>query len=132
MECAVLDGSCNDRERIFIQDHFQHGNLRVVLLSGGMGVGINLDRADDLVMFDSPYDPDRIEQIEDRVHRASRIHQVTIWTLLAVRTVDQVVASTVNSRYKLTRAMMDGRRGVEFERRILDKIRVSRKEKVSE
>ena len=124
---AVLDGSLNGPAKASVQAEFQDGDLQVVLLSGNMGVGITLDAADDLILFDLPYDPDKIEQIEDRVHRASRNHQVTIWTLLGVGTVDQVVASTVNSRYKVTRAVMDGRRGVEFERRILDRIRVSRK-----
>jgi SNF2 family DNA or RNA helicase len=125
---AVLDGSLDGNGKASVQSQFQNGDLQVVLLSGNMGVGITLDAADDLILFDLPYDPDKIEQIEDRVHRASRIHQVTIWTLLSLRTIDQVVASTVNSRYKLTRSMMDGRRGVWFERQVMDKIRVERKE----
>jgi len=124
---AVLDGSLNGPAKAEVQSRFQNGSLQVVLLSGNMGVGITLDAADDLILFDQPYDPDKIEQIEDRVHRASRNHQVTIWVLLGVGTVDQVVASTVNARYKVTRAVMDGRRGVEFERKILDRIRIGRK-----
>lgn len=123
----VLDGSLDGPAKAQVQAEFQDGDLQIVLLSGNMGVGITLDAADDLILFDLPYDPDKIEQIEDRVHRASRVHQVTIWTLLGVGTVDQVVAMTVNDRYKVTRAVMDGRRGVDFERRILEKIRVNRK-----
>lgn len=123
INCAVLDGSVSDKSRADIQRDFQDGNLRVVLLSGGMGVGINLDAADDLIMFDSPYDPDRIEQIEDRVHRASSNHQVTIWNLIAVDTIDQAIAEKVSKRYKSTRELMDGARGVEFGRNVLGIIR---------
>ena len=116
---AVLDGSCGDSERVRIQQDFQTGSLRVVLLSGGMGVGINLDAADDLVMFDSPYDPDRVEQIEDRVHRASNNHSVTIWNLVAQDTIDEAIMERVSERYKTTRKLLDGSRGVIFGREVL-------------
>jgi SNF2 family DNA or RNA helicase len=120
ISCAVLDGGTSDTVRTDIQRSFQDGALRIVLLSGSMGVGINLDRADDLIMFDSPYDPDRIEQIEDRVHRASSNHHVTIWNLIAVDTIDEAIMEKVSKRYKTTRELMDGSRGVEFARKILE------------
>jgi SNF2 family DNA or RNA helicase len=88
-----------------------------------MGVGITLDAADDLIMLDSPYDPDRIEQIEDRVHRASNMHNVTIWNLIARDTIDQAIAERVSQRYKITRGLMDGTRGVDFGRNIINLIR---------
>jgi len=119
---AVLDGSTSDTQRSTIQREFQTGNLRVVLLSGSMGVGINLDAADDLIMLDSPYDPDRVEQIEDRVHRASNMHHVTIWNVIAVDTIDQAIAEKVSKRYKVTRELLDGARGVEFGRDILARL----------
>lgn len=120
IHAAVLDGSTNDTHRTKIQNDFQMGNLRIVLLSGSMGVGINLDRADDLIMFDSPYDPDRVEQIEDRVHRASSNHHVTIWNLIAIDTIDEAIMEKVSNRYQTTRELMDGSRGVEFARKILE------------
>ncbi len=119
---SVLDGSTPDNHRAEIQREFQQGNLRVVLLSGSMGVGINLDAADDLIMLDSPYDPDRIEQIEDRVHRASNMHHVTIWNLIAVDTIDQAIAEKVGKRYKTTRKLLDGARGVVFGRDIIARV----------
>lgn len=123
IHAAVLDGSTSDTNRTKIQNDFQMGDLRIVLLSGSMGVGINLDRADDLIMLDSPYDPDRVEQIEDRVHRASSNHHVTIWNVLSVNTIDQAIAEKVSKRYQSTRELMDGSRGVEFARNVLGIIR---------
>jgi superfamily II DNA or RNA helicase len=124
---AVLDGATSDANRVAIQREFQEGNLRVVLLSGTMGVGINLDRADDLIMFDSPYDPDRIEQIEDRVHRVSSNHKVTIWNVMAADTIDQAIMETVSERYRTTRGLMDGLRGVEFARKVIGIVRKENK-----
>ena len=123
VECAVLDGSVSATKRASIQDEFQRGKLRVVLLSGSMGVGINLDAADDLILFDVPYDPDRVEQIEDRVHRASSNHHVTIWNVAAFNTIDQVILEQVSKRYKITRELLDGSRGVDFARKVLATIR---------
>lgn len=125
--CDVLDGNATDNARANVQREFQTGNLRVVLLSGSMGVGINLDAADDLIMLDSPYDPDRIEQIEDRVHRASNMHNVTIWNVIAKDTIDQAIMEKVSKRYVVTRGVMDGSRGVEFGRDVI--ARVMREEK---
>jgi hypothetical protein len=121
-QCEVLDGATPDNKRNAIQREFQDGPLRIVLLSGQMGVGITLDRADDLIMFDSPYDPDRVEQIEDRIHRASNMHKVTIWTLIAIGTIDQAIMEKVNKRYRATRRVLDGARGIEFEKDIISKV----------
>ncbi len=123
VRAEVLDGSTKNTDRVLIQQEFQDGDLRVVLLSGTMGVGITLDRADDLVMFDSPYDPDRVEQIEDRVHRASNMHSVTIWNLVAVDTIEQAVMERLHKRYKTTRELLDGSRGVDFGRQVISMIR---------
>jgi SNF2 family DNA or RNA helicase len=117
----VISGETNATKRDWVQAQFQNGDLRIVLLSGNMGVGINLDKADDLIMLDSPYDPDRIEQIEDRVHRASSNHSVTIWNLIALNTIDHAIAEKVNKRFRLTRKLLDGSRGVDFARKMLDK-----------
>ncbi len=130
IDSAVLDGAASSGERDRIQREFQDRSsaLRVVLLSGNMGVGITLDAADDLIMIDSPYDPDRIEQIEDRVHRASNMHSVTIWNLIALDTIDQAIAERVSTRYQTTREIMDGSRGVEFARKVID---IVKKEEVN-
>lgn len=126
----VIHGGLSSQKRTDVQRAFQDGDLQIVLLSGRMGVGITLDAADDLIMFDQPYDPDMVEQIEDRVHRASRNHQVTIWNVIAVGTLDQVVAQTVQKRYKATREFLDGRRGVDYEKKILERFGVSKKKVV--
>lgn len=119
---SVLDGSTSSSDRDRIQREFQHDDLRVVLLSGNMGVGINLDAADDLIMLDSPYDPDKIEQIEDRVHRASNMHHVTIWNVIAKESIDEVIVRKVSDRFEATRSVLDGSRGIDFARNVIDRL----------
>jgi SNF2 family DNA or RNA helicase len=84
-----------------------------------MGVGITLDTADDLIMLDLPYDPDKLEQIEDRIHRASNMHKVSIWHLLSKNSIDMAIAEVSTTRRLITRALLDGSRGIDFSRKVV-------------
>lgn len=121
---GLLTGSMSANARNLIQARFQDRNddLRIVLLSGSMGVGIDLDVADDLIMLDLPYDPDKLEQIEDRVHRASNMHQVSIWHLLTKDSIDMAIAEVSTTRRFETRKLLDGSRGVDFSRKVVKAI----------
>ena len=121
VHAELLTGDLSATQRADVQRRFQDPNdpLRVVLLSGSMGVGITLDTADDLIMIDLPYDPDKLEQIEDRVHRASNMHKVSIWHLLSRATIDTAIAEVSTTRRLTTRSLLDGARGVDFSRKVV-------------
>jgi len=117
----MLTGDMTANAKANAQARFQDPNdpVRIILLSGGMGVGIDLDIADDLIMLDLPYDPDKLEQIEDRIHRASNMHKVTIWHLLSKDSIDMAIAEKSAARHKTIRALLDGARGIDFSRRVV-------------
>lgn len=121
VHAELLTGDLTPAQRASVQNRFQDPNdsLRVVLLSGTMGVGITLDTADDLIMLDLPYDPDKLEQIEDRIHRASNMHKVSIWHLLSRHTIDMAIAEVSTTRRLTTRSLLDGARGVDFSRKVV-------------
>ena len=125
VHAEILDGSTSQNERSRIQTEFQdHSSpLRIVLLSMGMGVGIDLDAADDLVFFDVPYSSDEAEQVEDRIDRLSRLHRVTIWWLLSNDSIDLAIAGENTERFKISRELLDGSRGIDFARQILAQLR---------
>ena len=124
IEAELLTGDLNANQRADVQNRFQDPNnpLRVVLLSGSMGVGITLDTADDLIMLDLPYDPDKLEQIEDRIHRASNMHKVSIWHLLSKGSIDIAIAEVSTTRRLITRSLLDGSRGVDFSRKVVQQL----------
>jgi SNF2 family DNA or RNA helicase len=124
IEAELLTGDLNANQRADVQNRFQDPNnpLRVVLLSGSMGVGITLDTADDLIMLDLPYDPDKLEQIEDRIHRASNMHKVSIWHLLSKASIDIAIAEVSTTRRLITRSLLDGSRGVDFSRKVVQQL----------
>jgi SNF2 family DNA or RNA helicase len=123
----VISGDIPQHQRSSIQQLFQdeHSNLRIVLLSAGLGVGIDLDMADDLIFIDTPRNPDIQEQVEDRIHRVSRIHNVTIWRLRSRETIDVTISAKNDEIFQNTRAMLDGVRAVDFDRKILERIGVA-------
>jgi SNF2 family DNA or RNA helicase len=119
IQAEILDGATPPDVKQQIEADFQRGSLRVVLLSGDLAVSINLDAADDMVFVGMVHDPDKMEQAEDRIHRASRMHQVTYWRLCSVGTADQALLMAMDSRYEATRRTYEGNRGVAFARRML-------------
>jgi hypothetical protein len=119
IRAEVLSGETNAPEKKRIENEFQNGDLRITLLSGYLGVSINLDAADDMIFIDSVHDPDKMEQAEDRIHRASRNHQVMYWRLCSLDSADGPVIEIIDARFKATRATYDGARGVEFARQML-------------
>lgn len=116
---GMLHGDMTTNQRLASQRAFQSGELRIMLLSMTMGDSIDLDAADDMIFVDRVRDPDRVTQAEDRVHRVSRMHNVVIWRLITLGSVDEAIDRTNERRFNTTRKHMDGRRGVDYARRIL-------------
>lgn len=118
IQMRMLTGDTSDGHRAAIQEAFQTGDLDVVLLSQRLGTGITLDAADDLVLVDVPSDPDKVEQVEDRVHRAGSFHQVTIWRLISLATKDVAIVKQQDATYAKLRRLSDSSRGVDNSRKI--------------
>jgi SNF2 family DNA or RNA helicase len=95
-EVRLLTGETNDAGRQALVEHFQDPDdpCRIAIInSAAGGEAITLDAADDLIFVDMPWTSDAARQVEARIHRVSRIHQVTVYRLAAVDTVDVWIAS---------------------------------------
>ena len=120
-----ITGKVKAKDRIAAKARFQEeGGPRVFLLNTAAGgVSLTLDAADDLVFLDETWIPDDQEQVEDRIHRASRMHQVTIHYLRSLGTVEENIALTTGSRERVIKKLLDGERGVGFARKLLTPIK---------
>jgi SNF2 family DNA or RNA helicase len=118
-------GSTSDKDREAIKDDWQNNPdspTRVLLLTTTAGgVSLTLDAADDLVILDETWNPSDQEQVEDRIHRLSRIHQVTIWKVFSRGTVEEGIARNNNTKEDSIKAIIDGQRGVDFAKLALGK-----------
>ena len=116
-------GETNEDVRQQIMDDWQENpdsEKRILLMTTQAGgTGITLDMADDLITLDDTWDVSAMEQLEDRVHRLSRMHQVTIWPLRSLGTIEEGIARANMERDTSIKDIIDGSRGVEYRRKML-------------
>lgn len=108
-----ITGSVNKRgQRASLISDFQgDGQARVmVMTTTAGGVSINLDRASDVFIMDETWDPDDQTQAEDRCHRASRIHQVTIYYLRTKGSIEEYVHKVTGTKSARNLRVLDLRR----------------------
>src|SRR5687768_16076187 len=129
-----FDGSTSENSRDRQVEQWQN-NLRVmkflngknvavvprvfVVNSKAAGISINLDAADEMHMLDEAWNPEENEQMEDRIHRASRNHSVTILYYRTEGTIDYARAHSVEMKRRAQHMVLDGRRGLEYVREML-------------
>lgn len=118
------DGRLSQRARDMTQAAWQSETVvrenRVLLLNATAGgLSIDLDAADEMHIMDELPDPGANEQLEDRLHRASRNHSVTIFYYRTEGTYDYERAHNVEYRRRAQHAILDGSRGMVYVRDML-------------
>jgi SNF2 family DNA or RNA helicase len=111
-----ITGAVREQKRVEITETFQgEGGPRVLLMNTTAGgVAITLDAyCDELIIVDETWTPDDQEQLEDRIHRVSRIHQVTIYRLYTSGTIDEYIKNRTLEKDTIQKEILDGRRGVQ-------------------
>lgn len=120
-----IDGKTPEKDRDQIMANWQatvNDTVRVLVVSSkAAGISITLDAADDLHAMDEMWNPEENEQLEDRIHRASRTdHQVTIYYYRTEGTIDYVKAHSVEMKRRAQHAVLDGARGVQYIREMME------------
>lgn len=119
---SVLTGKTSAQERASLVEDFQTTpNVQVFMLNTKAGgVALTLDAADNLVILDETSIPDDQAQVEDRIHRASRNHNVTVYYLRCLGTMDEEIAYVAAARADIQAYLMDGVRGVDTARKLYE------------
>lgn len=106
-----ITGAVSQARRTELVERFQAGEVRVmVVTTTAGGVALTLDKASTAVIMDETWDPDDQEQAEDRVHRASRIHQVTVYYLRTRGSIEEYIRTLVGTKKITNREILDLRR----------------------
>jgi superfamily II DNA or RNA helicase len=71
--------------------------------------GITLTRASNVAFLELEWTPAMHDQAEDRCHRIGQRDAVTAWYLLAAATIDETMASLIQSKRAVVAAVTDGR-----------------------
>ncbi|KAL3626242.1 putative ATP-dependent DNA helicase chr12 [Castilleja foliolosa] len=89
-----LDGSTNtgDRGELLKQFNAPDSPYFIFLLSTRAGgLGLNLQTADTVIIFDSDWNPQMDQQAEDRAHRIGQQKEVRVFVLISVGSVEEVI-----------------------------------------
>lgn len=116
----TFTGKTTSKERKWIRTEFQKttGDSVILLNIASGGVSLTLDAADDVVVCDQTWIPDDQTQVEDRAHRISRNHKVTVWNLASRNTIDEDIAQ-INADRAFETALIDRQRGVSFAKQLV-------------
>jgi len=126
VECVGITGKIKGKARQRAQDVFNDPTSPVnvmFLQTRTGGVSITLDVADDMIILDEMPDPDRQEQLEERINNRrpeEKIATRRYWYLKSVGSIDEDVAEVNAAMDQAQKSLIDGRRGVAYARMVFD------------
>lgn len=84
---VVIHGGLGREERRNAQERFtQDKDALILIATDAAGEGINLQRAQLMVNYDLPWNPNRLEQRFGRIHRIGQTEVCHLWNLVAAET----------------------------------------------
>lgn len=84
--CTIHGGLDRD-QRKKVQERFVNDpECRILVATDAAGEGLNLQRADLMVNYDLPWNPNRIEQRFGRIHRIGQKRMCFLWNMVAANT----------------------------------------------
>lgn len=111
IKAEMITGDTKEKERNTIVQRFQadrNGDSpRVLLLVTTAAVSLTLDRADTVHIMDETWNPDDQEQLEDRIHRSSRIHQVVCFYYRSKDTLEEYINEITDGKIAVNKKVLD-------------------------
>ncbi|KAG8084404.1 hypothetical protein GUJ93_ZPchr0010g8063 [Zizania palustris] len=89
-----LDGSTKTEERGKLLADFNKENSEYFLFllsTRAGGLGLNLQTADTVIIFDSDWNPQMDQQAEDRAHRIGQKNEVRVFVLVSVGSIEEEI-----------------------------------------
>jgi SNF2 family DNA or RNA helicase len=106
---AVISGKVPSNQRIPRVDAFNKGKLGKVMVSTDAGgMGINITGADLIIHYDQIWNPQKMHQREDRLHRIGQTSNVTVMNMLCMDTIDYGMWLINQERDQLFKDVIDG------------------------
>lgn len=107
---VVIHGGVKREERRKAQELFtQDKAVQILLATDAAGEGVNLQRANLMVNYDLPWNPNRIEQRFGRIHRIGQTEVCHLWNLVASETREGDVFARLFDKLEEERKALGGR-----------------------
>jgi superfamily II DNA or RNA helicase len=103
---VAIHGGVRRDERRRIQEEFRvNPAVRILVATDAAGEGVNLQRANLMVNYDLPWNPNRIEQRFGRIHRIGQEQVCHLWNLVAHGTREGMVFKCLFAKIEQQRAL---------------------------
>ncbi len=107
---VMIHGGVHREERRKIQERFtQDKDVLILVATDAAGEGINLQRANLLINYDLPWNPNRLEQRFGRIHRIGQTEVCHMWNLVAKGTREGDVFQRLFEKVERERQALGGR-----------------------
>ena len=107
---VTIHGGVRRQERRKAQELFTNDPDTVLLLAtDAAGEGVNLQRANLMVNYDLPWNPNRLEQRFGRIHRIGQTEVCHLWNLVAHETREGAVFQRLFEKLESERATLGGK-----------------------
>ncbi len=107
---VTIHGGTHRDERRKIQALFQSDpEVRVLVATDAAGEGVNLQKANLMVNYDLPWNPNRLEQRFGRIHRINQVEVCHLWNLVAKETREGDVYYRLLEKLEIESVALKGR-----------------------
>jgi superfamily II DNA or RNA helicase len=107
---VTIHGGTNRDLRKKVEVQFRvHPEVRILIATDAAGEGVNLQKANLMVNYDLPWNPNRIEQRFGRIHRIGQTEVCHLWNLVAKGTREGDVFQTLFDKLDIQRSALGGR-----------------------
>lgn len=108
-----LTGQTQNRQELV--NEFQDGDVPIFLISlKAGGTGLNLTRADTVILYDPWWNPAVQDQAAGRSHRIGQENPVFIYKLIAAGTVEEIILQIQEKKRKLFEGVLSNNLGSSF------------------
>ena len=102
-----LTGETKNRQELV--DKFQRGEVPIFLISlKAGGTGLNMTKADTVILYDPWWNPAVQEQAASRSHRIGQVNPVFIYKLLVKDSVEEVILDIQDKKHDLINSVLTG------------------------
>ena len=106
----IVHGGTRREDRRKAQERFtQDKDVVILLATDAAGEGVNLQRANLMVNYDLPWNPNRLEQRFGRIHRIGQTEVCHLWNLVANETREGDVFQRLFEKLEVEREALGGR-----------------------
>jgi len=102
---AIIHGGVSrEARRTAVESFTNDKEVLVLVANDAAGEGINLQRANLMVNYDLPWNPNRLEQRFGRIHRIGQTQVCHLWNLVAGKTREGAVFLRLLEKLEIARA----------------------------